>query len=288
MIIEGVIGILIGFTIVILLPNFPDRMKKGYSWLFTKEEVDLAIQRSTSYNTPDAKFVWRQVLVALRDPKSWMFSFINAGFGNCNSTIGIFLPTFIASFGFSDLDAQLFSAIPYSVAFVAMPTLAFISDRLNRKGPVVAFCTSLAAIGYILLLTVSTKAPKLVAVVFLVVGGYSAVILSTAWLGVNSGGFTKRATTWAMAEMMSNIFVIVGTNVYKPVNGSYARGNWVSLALMLFSLANTLTLMGYYIYANRKRDRILAEYEARGEVHPHANLSLEDVYDNHINFRYVI
>ncbi|CAK7205473.1 hypothetical protein SEUCBS139899_008248 [Sporothrix eucalyptigena] len=287
-IIEGVIGIAVGLTIITLLPAFPDRMRKGYNWLFTKEEMDLAVRRASSYNTTHATLSWRQVVVALRDPKVWMFACINAGLGNCNSTVGVFLPTFVNSFGFSTVDAQLFSAIPYSAAFVVLPTLAFISDRVNRKGPFVAFSTSLAAIGYILLLTVSSKATKVLAVVFLVVGGYSAVLLSTTWLGINSGGFTKRATTWAIAEMLSNIFSIVGTNVYKPVHGSYARGNWVSLALLLFSLLNSLALIAYYTYANHKRDRILTEYEARGETHPHTHLTLEDVQDNHINFRYVI
>jgi hypothetical protein len=32
----------------------------------------------------------------------------------------------------------------------------------------------------------------------------------------------------------------------------------------------------------------LAEYEARGQVHPHAQMLLEEVYDDHILSRYVL
>lgn len=46
-IIEGVIAIAVGIMTWLLLPRFPDRMKNGKSWLFTKEEVELAIARST-------------------------------------------------------------------------------------------------------------------------------------------------------------------------------------------------------------------------------------------------
>jgi MFS family permease len=44
-IIEGVMGICIGIFVMMMLPRFPDKMKKGKHWLFTSQEIELAIQR---------------------------------------------------------------------------------------------------------------------------------------------------------------------------------------------------------------------------------------------------
>ena len=37
-----------------------------------------------------------------------------------------------------------------------------------------------------------------------------------------------------------------------------------------------------------KRDAVIEEYKARGEVHPGSEESLEDVCDEHVDFRYVL
>ena len=48
LLIEGVIAIFAGLIVMVLLPPFPDRMRNGKNWLFSKEEINLAIQRTTS------------------------------------------------------------------------------------------------------------------------------------------------------------------------------------------------------------------------------------------------
>lgn len=309
-IIEGVIGIFSGIVILLLLPPFPDKMKKGKNWLFTEEEIQLAIKRFSSkswsllwrpyhafhltfspscaaFNTRNSKVEWRQVFAAFKDPKTWAFFMINSAFGQATSTVGIFLPSFIAAFGYTDLDAQLFSVIPYAVAFVTLLTLSFLSDKINLKGPFVIAGLSSALIGYIMLLTVKSTSAKMVATCFVVGGIYPGVLLSVVWLGINNGGFTKRATTWAMAEIGAQIFSIVGTNIYKSSGRSYAKGHWVNVGFMVAGICVSATLMWWYHHSNKKRDRILEEHASRGETHPHTGASLEELYDYHINFRYV-
>jgi hypothetical protein len=210
---------------------------------------------------------------------------INGAFGQATSTVGIFLPSFIAAFGYTNIDAQLFSVIPYAVAFVTLLTLSFLSDKINLKGPFVIAGLTSALIGYIMLLTVKTTVAKMVATCFVVGGIYPGVLLSVVWLGINNGGFTKRATTWAMAEIGAQIFSIVGTNVYKSSGTNYAKGHWVNVGFMIAGIAIASTLLWWYGYSNRRKDRILEEYAARGESHPHTGASLEELYDHHINFR---
>jgi MFS family permease len=46
--IEGVIAVFVGVLVIIFLPAFPDRMKNGKNWLFTRDEINLALERTSS------------------------------------------------------------------------------------------------------------------------------------------------------------------------------------------------------------------------------------------------
>ena len=75
-----------------------------------------------------------QILVALKDPKSWVYALIQACIATGVGTVGVFLPTFVKAFGYSACKAwhiyyrfleltpltvqtQLFTVIPYACAF---------------------------------------------------------------------------------------------------------------------------------------------------------------------------
>ncbi len=79
----------------------------------------------------------------------------------------------------------------------------------------------------------------------------------------------------------------MGSNVYKD-KPRYIKGHSIVLAFLLFAIANATALVFWMRYQNRKRDRMLAEYADRGEIHPHVGRSLEEEFDAHINFRYII
>ena len=48
----------------------------------------------------DAKIQFRQVLVAFKDPKTWLMSYITASISMALAAFVVFLPTFIREFGF--------------------------------------------------------------------------------------------------------------------------------------------------------------------------------------------
>jgi hypothetical protein len=138
-----------------------------------------------------------------------------------------------------------------------------------------------------MLLTVRSTSADVVATCFVVGGIYPGVLLSVVWLGINNGGFTKRATTWAMAEIGGQIFSIVGTNIYKSSGKGYAKGHWINVGFTIAGICTASTLLWWYNHSNKEKDRILEEYAARGDSHPDTGASLEELYDYHINFRLV-
>ena len=148
-------------------------------------------------------------------------------------------------------------------------------------------CLSISCIGYIILLAVESAAVKIFATCLVCSGVYPAVVLIATWLGINTGGYTKRATTWAMAEIFGNCFSIMGSHIYTDAP-RYIKGHSTVLALLIFSLINTVAVYFWMKRENQKKDIVEQEYRDRGDVHPDAQKSLEEAYDFHVAFRYTL
>ena len=91
---------------------------------------------------------------------------------------------------------QLYSAIPYGCATVTLVAINIISDRVNKKGPFLVGCLTCTCLGYIILIAVESVHVKIFATCLVASGIYPSVILLASWLGINTGGYTKRARTW--------------------------------------------------------------------------------------------
>ena len=240
---------------------------------------------------------------AVKDPKTWAFFVMQMGVATGLGTIGAYLPAFIHSFGFSPCKSpslrlfwsltksivrtQLFSVLPSASAFCALLIICYTSDYFNKKGIFLVGTLSTVIIGYIILLT-DVSVPVKVFATCLVTGClYPSVILLTSWLSVNTCGFTKRGTTWAMAEVSGQCFSIMGSHVYTDPP-RFIQGHSIILALQCLALLATIALIFWLRHCNMKKDRIDAEYRERGEIHPDNEKSLEELYDQHQNFRYIL
>ena len=183
--------------------------------------------------------------------------------------------------------SQLFSVIPYACATLCMLTLVIISDRLNAKGVMLFCCISISCVGYIILVVVSSIPVKIFGTCLVVSGLYPSVVLGATWLGINTGGFTKRGTTWAITEIFGQCFSIIGTHIYTDPP-RYIKGHSVLLGFLAFSLLNIVMLYFWMRHLNFQKEKALRDYLDRGEVHPDTSKSLEDVHDHHIAFQYTL
>jgi tellurite resistance protein TehA-like permease len=146
---------------------------------------------------------------------------------------------------------------------------------------------SVACVGYIILLTAYSVPVLVFATCLITAGLYPSVILLTTWLGVNTGGFTKRGTTWAMAEIFGQSFGIMGTHVY-TTPPRFVKGHAVVLGFLLFGVICAFTLICLMKYLNKHKEAKLQLYVSRGELNPHAERSLEEEGDKHLSFRYIL
>ena len=145
----------------------------------------------------------------------------------------------------------------------------------------------ISIVGYIILLTASSVPVKVFATCLVTAGLYPAVVLEVSWLGINTGGFTKRGTTWAMAEVFGQSFSIMGTHVYDGPP-RYIKGHSVVLGFLVAAVICTVALMWWMGHENARKESEEREWAGRGEKHPHEGRSLEEEYDFHNGFRYIL
>ncbi|KAJ9640875.1 hypothetical protein H2204_003164 [Knufia peltigerae] len=289
--IEGVLAVGIGLIIILLLPRFPDDLhQRGKKhWLFTREEIEFAHKRFTEYNSEGEKFKMKDLLSVVKDIKSFFFAFVQVAAVLGTSVVGNFLPTFIHGFGFSPVRTQLFTIIPYAFAFVTVITLGYLSDRFNSKGPIILACCCVGALGYILLMTLSSTVGLVVATCLVTSACYPIGILLPSWLAINTPNFTKRGGVWAFSEIIATPFAIMGTRIYTSPPHYYG-GHGTVLGIYVFSAMNVTAAYLWMRHQNNKKQQIIAEYDQRGEIHPHIaqNKTLYELQEEHISFRYVL
>lgn len=177
--------------------------------------------------------------------------------------------------------------IPYAFATVTLLTLCLVSDRLNSKGPVLFLAMSTSAIGFIILITTTNKIALIAGTCFVASGLYPSIILTVSWITINHGGYTKRSTAFAMAQITGQGLSIVGTQIYRHPP-RYIAGHATLLGFFALALCSIICNYLWMRRENRKRDVIAAE-DSRGEARAELNeKALEELYDFHPDFRYIL
>ncbi|KAK5033049.1 hypothetical protein LTR13_007014 [Exophiala sideris] len=308
--IEGIVAVAIGLANAGLLPNFPNRMKT--SRFMSEVEIKVALQRSlgmlidinsspswrlptqanvclrlAEYNAKSVTFESRQIVKSLLDPKTYLLALL----AGCNSTLlaatGAFLPTIVVAFGYSKIQAQLFTIIPYACAFFSMLAVGYLSDFYRNKSWFIIGSLTSCAIGLIVLISSTGKHVGMFGASLLVAGAYPAAVLQITWIQITFCGNTKRAISWGLAMIVGQGLSMSAAQIYvKPPR--YFEGHGILLGFVAMGMISTVAARSIMARANKQRDQELREYEERGEEHPGIDKSFEEVCDNHINFRYAL
>ena len=177
--------------------------------------------------------------------------------------------------------------IPYACATVTLPTLAFLADKWKKRAIPLLLCLGISLIGFIMLLA-STNTPVLLAgCCFVAAGSYPDVVIGASWQMASHGGFTKRATAWAVSQAVIQAFSIAATQVY-TTPPRFFKGHGTLLGLNTVGVI--AAMLQYWIMKreNFKKEQRAAEYAREGREDPENEKSLEDLCDRHPQFRYVL
>ncbi|KAB5585670.1 major facilitator superfamily domain-containing protein [Coniochaeta sp. 2T2.1] len=154
-IIEGAATLVWAVVLWFIFPDMPDKelAKKRSFWFKDPEERRLIVVRSeAAHQAMGSKVEFWQMKVALKDPKAWALAIVPAIHTASLTGFSVFLPTFINEFGFSRLVTQLYTIIPYAVAFVSLLVVSRLVDHFVLCSAPLLAVTGLAIAGFIVLI----------------------------------------------------------------------------------------------------------------------------------------
>jgi len=280
-IVEGIPTIILSIFTYFFLPDRPEA-----TTYLTARERKLAVARMNRATSGDVGAVVqkRHVWMALRDWRVWTAGVIYFGLNCALSSISAFLPTIIASFGYSDARAQLFTFPPYVVTAVVLITFSFISDKLQTRGVPISIACTISAVGYLLLLVVhQNKHVRYFAIFCITSGTYTSIGLTIAWFAHNLGSETKKAAGIPTFMAIGQCGSVLGSHIFPKTDAKdfYIRGFAVSCALSWLAVICALILTISYRRDNARRDR---KY---GIPEPDARVDTSELADKAPEFRYV-
>lgn len=187
----------------------------------------------------------------------------------CNvsfASLPLFVPTIIAEIGyFPQLQANGLSAPPYLLSFILIIIVCFVSDRLRLRGPLVSFFGFVSAVGFILLATTTSPAPRYIGI-YLAITVFVCIALLLSWVPNIHSTESKRTGGWAIFATLGQCGPLVGTNLFPPSEGPYYRkGSLISMAFCLLVGVSAAIFSLLLHLENRRLDKIFEEEAAEGE-----------------------
>ncbi|KAE9569669.1 hypothetical protein CGMCC3_g14282 [Colletotrichum fructicola] len=264
-IIEGLITVVCGTIAAFGLPNNLATAK-----ILTPEEREWALVRLQGHagdrfnlaSEREEKFRWSEVGRGVLNLQVWLSSTAYFAILSGLYSFGLFLPTIINDLHIASNanQSQLWSVIPYAVATPVTVLVAFLSDRLRVRGPLMLAVLPISIIGYAVIGNVTAPQTRFAMTCLMAIGMYSAVPCVLSWNSNNSAGHYKRATTSALQLAIANCGGFVATFIYPSTQGPYYhKGHTIILGLLCY--AWVATLLNVLWCSKINRDKAAGKYD---------------------------
>lgn len=204
-ILQGAITGVVAITSVFTLPDYPLTTK----WL-TPEERQLAhsrIERDTVGGKGSTSTI-RGLLDAARDPKLWLFMFMQHmhlaanGFKN-------FFPTAVNTLGFNTTITLLLTCPPYLIAGIISVFWSWSSGRYNERTWHITVAKAIAVFGFVLGFATLNTGAKYFAMCVFSIGTYAVNSIILGWVGSTCGQSTeKKSCSLAIVNTVANVSFI--------------------------------------------------------------------------------
>jgi len=254
-ILEGIFTVVVALTSYLLIYNYPATAE-----FLTEDERALihARLKGDSDASNSETFLWTNVKAALTDYKCYLYGL---GFHTMSLplyTLSLFLPTIIKELGYTSAQAQLLTVPPYAIATILTVVVAIVSEKTHMRAPFILASSSVAIIGYIILITAPIDKPGVsyAGTIFAAAGIYPASAIVLSWPANNVSGQTKRATACAMTISIGNLGAVLGTQLYRPATAPrYYLGHGFALGYLVANLCVVSTLWFCLSRENARRRR---------------------------------
>jgi MFS family permease len=287
-IMEGIVTVVVGFTVPWILPDSPNHAKFLSSKQVSVITVRLGRERGEStVGEHKEKFKWKYFWAALTDWKIYLAIVIY--WGNAISIYGFSFaaPTIIKQLGYTSAEAQLMTIPIYVVGAISTVVFARLADKRQKRWLFIVIPFSIALIGFIGVLSIPhPRLPGLTYFfLFFITGGlYPSLIGCVSWVGNNLAPSYKRAIGMALLMTVGGLGGAVGSNIFLQEQApNYWVGYGVCAFIVAASIVSAIVLQWATKRINRKRD-LISEAEVRAR---YTEDELRDLGDQSPLFRYV-
>ncbi|KAH8691043.1 MFS transporter [Phaeosphaeriaceae sp. PMI808] len=250
-IIEGIFSFATAAAIWWGLPNDPSQ-----AYFLTDHEKELMQIRERNRATymGSERFDWREVRIALKDPKMWLSGSIQFLQDILLYGFSTFLPAIIMSMGYSKLQSQYLTIPVYLFGGACFIAVAIFSDRLLLRSPFLFFTNLFGIAGYILILCPTPSSVKFLGTFLCAIAVFNGPGLNLTWLNVNIAPHYRRAAAIGIQLSMGNAAGIVAGQIYRK--SPYVLGNAFSVGAL--GLSQVLVAIKYFYIrsCNAKKAKI--------------------------------
>ncbi|KAI0022035.1 MFS transporter-like protein [Xylariomycetidae sp. FL0641] len=277
--VEGAVTVLFGAVCFLFMPHTP-----AHARFLSPAERALALHRmrldshgaTVTDDVNDETFDWHWVRMAFAAPQLWLSSLAWFFLLIPLYSFSLFLPTIISGLGHEDTVAQLFTVPPNIAGFFSVLGVSFLSDHVKARGPLMAACSLVATIGYIMLLASSDNSVKYGGTFLVAAGVFPNSALVMGWLSNNLAPHYVRATGIGFLIAFANSSAFISTFIYLAKDAPhYTLGHSICLGALILCFLVVCLQMLYLRWENGKRDkgdrvaRLSTESEYRlGHRHP--------------------
>ncbi|KAH7883131.1 MFS general substrate transporter [Phlebopus sp. FC_14] len=284
---EGLATIVVAVIAFLVLVDFPDTAK-----FLTPEERAFIVWKKKYDNSSvgeEERFAARHVWAAFADWQVWLHIFVYFSIIAPLYGITLFLPTIIASFGYSTPISQLLTVPPYVVATTTLLIFAHYSDKLKMRSPFIFAGLVMLAIGFSINISRAPDGVKYFGTFFCVTGSYAAFPGVVSWLGNNLSGQYKRGVGMALHIGIGNLSGAISSNIYRSQDSPrFLLGHGLELMFVGIGFISVPIVVLLYKRINHVRDEAERVALERGEKIHYSKQEIRELGDRAPDFRYTL
>ncbi|MGE1563697.1 MFS transporter [Pantoea septica] len=254
-ILEGIPAVLLGVAAFFVLSNRPDSAQ----WL-TSEQRNWLSSTLAAENAQRKAIGHISLWQLLRHKHIWVMALIYAGASAAGSTLSVWSPQLLKSFGLDNFTTGLVNAIPYGLASVMMIVWGRSSDRTGERRWHTALTLFLIAGGLLSAFISQSLTGSVVILSLVLIGAYSMKgpfwVLASGWLS-SSTAAAGLAAIGAVANLIGGGLMV---NVYGMINQATGSHTLAMMPLALLCAAGGIAVL---VMGRKSQLRVEAEAQPR-------------------------
>lgn len=260
----GLITIATGILVILILPDNPMTCR----WL-SKEEKLVAIERlrDNKNSIENKHFKWSQFKEVFTDPQTYFLSIYTIAGLIPNGATSSFQGILINSMGFDTKQTQLLTLPGGVVTILVVWVTGWLGGKYNAR--ILWSCITLLVgiLGACMLAFLKKSPAGQLAGNYLIFFTTAPLSLSYALVSANYAGHTKKVTMNAVMLMSFCLGNILGPLTFRGRDApEYVPAKIALIVSMAVSLLFTAALYPYYVWENKRRDKMREEGEVQEDA----------------------